>query len=161
MRRALCTSFNLLLVAILIPLSGWAGTYELNVTRKGQNIYRVDGKGVFIQTRYCYVYAYSEEAILRSTGYGGDLIFVDSRDKCDVKAVFGKADQKPGKYAIRVTHESDDWYEVWGANVFLQTTMCLSLALGQEAFLTVSAGGFAGWCLTTVKAAWWKVSTPR
>lgn len=126
---------------LLASATAFAGTYEVNVTRKEQNIYRVDGKGVLIQTQYCYAYAYSEEAILRTNGYGGDLIFVGSRDKCDVKAVFGKANQNPGKYSVRVTRESDNWYEIWGSNVFLQTTICLSLALGQEAFLTVGAGG--------------------
>lgn len=119
-----------------------AGTYELNVTRKGSNVYRVDGKSVFIQTRYCYVYAYSEEAILRTNGYGGDLIFIGSRDKCDVKAIYGRSQQGAGKYSVRVTRESDDWYEVFGSNIFLQTSMCLSLALGQEAFLTLNAGGY-------------------
>jgi hypothetical protein len=135
MPRYLSALLALILVLVL-PIQGWAGNYEVNVTRKASNIYRVDGKGVFIQTQYCYVYAYSEEAIFRSNWYGGELIFVDSRDKCDVKAVFGKANQAPGKYAVRVTRESDDWYEVFGANVYLQTSMCLSLALGQEAFLT-------------------------
>jgi hypothetical protein len=119
-----------------------AATYQVNVTRKGSNVYRVDGKSIIIQTRYCYVYAYSEEAILKSNGYGGDLIFISSRDKCDIKAIYGKSDPKPGKYSVRVTHESDDWYEVQGSNTYLQTSMCMSLALGQEAFLTLNAGGY-------------------
>ena len=134
------TAFTLLGLASQPSL---AGTYEVNVTRKGSNVYRVDGKDIVLHTRYCYVYAYSEESIFKSNGYGGgELIFIDSRDKCDVKAVYGKVEPKPGKYSVRVTHESDDWYEVQGTDTYLQTSMCLSLALGQEAFLALNAGGY-------------------
>lgn len=136
------SSLPLLAVMWLASQSSLAATYEVNVTRKGSNVYRIDGKSIMIQTRYCYVYAYSEEAILKSNGYGGELIFIGSRDKCDIKAIYGKSDSKPGKYSIRVTHESDDWYEVQGSNTYLQTSMCMSLALGQEAFLTLNTGGY-------------------
>lgn len=119
-----------------------AGTYEISVTRKGGNAYRVDGKRVTILTRYCHVYAYSEQALLRSNGYGGELIFIDSRDKCDVKAVYAASDPAPGKYAVHVIHESDNWYEIQGTDLYLQTSMCLSLALGQMAFLTLNPGGY-------------------
>lgn len=89
-----------------------AENYEVNLTRKGSNVYKVDGKDIIIQTRYCYVYAYSEEAIFKSSGYGGEVIFFDSKDKCDVKAVFGLSKQKPGKYVVTVSREDDDWYLV-------------------------------------------------
>ncbi|WP_140637490.1 hypothetical protein [Methylibium rhizosphaerae] len=138
---SLRTTISLLALAAL-PLAAEAATYEITVTRKASNVYRVDGKSITIQTRYCYVYAYSEEALLKSSGYGGELIFIDSRDKCDVKAIYGKSEPSPGKYAVRVTHESDDWYEVQGTGSYLQTSACLSLALGQEAFLSLQAGGF-------------------
>jgi hypothetical protein len=44
-----------------------AENYEVNLTRKGSNVYKIDGKDIIIQTRYCYVYAYSEEAILKTS----------------------------------------------------------------------------------------------
>ncbi|OOK51589.1 hypothetical protein BM548_18780 [Pseudomonas aeruginosa] len=119
-----------------------AENYEVNLTRKGSNVYKIDGKDIFIQTRYCYVYAYSEEAILKTSGYGGEVIFFDSKDKCDVKAVFGLSKQEPGKYVVTVSHEDDDWYEVFGTNSYIKTSSCLSLALGEEAYLTISPSGF-------------------
>ena len=119
-----------------------AESYEVSLTRKGSNVYKIDGKDVIIQTRYCYVYAYSEEAIFKASGYGGELIFFDSKDKCDVKAVFGLSKQKPGKYVVTVSREDDDWYEVLGTNSYIKTSTCLSLALGEEAYLTISASGF-------------------
>ena len=57
-----------------------AENYEVNLTRKGSNVYKIDGKDIIIQTRYCYVYAYSEEAIFKTSGYGGEVIFFDSKD---------------------------------------------------------------------------------
>ena len=119
-----------------------AENYEVSLTRKGSNVYKIDGKDIIIQTRYCYVYAYSEEAIFKASGYGGELIFFDSKDKCDVKAVFGLSKQKPGKYVVTVSREDDDWYEVLGTNSYIKTSTCLSLALGEEAYLTISASGF-------------------
>jgi len=119
-----------------------AENYEVSLTRKGSNVYKIDSKDIIIQTRYCYVYAYSEEAIFKASGYGGELIFFDSKDKCDVKAVFGLSKQKPGKYVVTVSREDDDWYEVLGTNSYIKTSTCLSLALGEEAYLTMSASGF-------------------
>ena len=119
-----------------------AESYEVSLTRKGSNVYKIDGKDIIIQTRYCYVYAYSEEDIFKASGYGGELIFFDSKDKCDVKAVFGLSKQKPGKYVVTVSREDDDWYEVLGTDSYIKTSTCLSLALGEEAYLTMSASGF-------------------
>lgn len=107
-----------------------AENYEVNLTRKGTNVYKIDSKDTIIQTRYCYVYAYSEKAIFKTSGYGGEVIFFDSKDKCDVKAVFGVSKQKPGKYVVTVSHEDDDWYEVFGTSSYIKTSSCLSLALG-------------------------------
>ena len=119
-----------------------AENYEVSLTRKGSNVYKIDGKDIIIQTRYCYVYAYSEEAIFKTSGYGGEVIFFDSKDKCDVKAVFGVSKQKPGKYVVTVSHEDDDWYEVFGTSSYIKTSSCLSLALGEEAYLTIANSGF-------------------
>lgn len=132
-------------IAALISLQAapaLAENYEVNLTRKGSNVYKIDGKDIIIQTRYCYVYAYSEEAILKTSGYGGEVIFFDSKDKCDVKAVFGLSKQKPGKYVVTVSHEDEDWYEVMGTGSYIKTSACLSLALGEEAYLTITSSGF-------------------
>src|SRR5690606_28114288 len=118
-----------------------AENYEVSLTRKGSNVYKIDGKDTIIQTRYCYVYAYSEAAIFKSSGYGGEVIFFDSNDKCDVKAVFGISKQKPGKYVVTVSREDDDWYEVFGTNSYIKTSSCLSLAIGEEANLTILPSG--------------------
>ena len=122
--------------------SALAENYEVHLTRKGSSVYKIDSKDIIIQARSCYVYAYSEEAIFKTSGYGGEVIFFDSKDKCDVKAVFGLSKQKPGKYVVTVSREDDDWYEVFGTNSYIKTSSCLSLALGEEGYLTISPSGF-------------------
>lgn len=132
-------------VAVMMSLHAapaLAENYEVNLTRKGSNVYKIDSKDIIIQTRYCYVYAYSEEAILKTSGYGGEVIFFDSKDKCDVKAVFGVSKQKPGKYVVTVSREDDDWFEVFGTSSYIKTSSCLSLALSEEAYLTIANSGF-------------------
>ena len=133
-----------LLVALLMVMAGTAAAddYDFSVTRKGSNLYKVDGKDIIIQTCYCYVYAYSEEAIFKSSGYGGEVIFFDSKDKCDVKAVFGVSKQKPGKFMMTVSREDDDWYEVFGTDTFIKTSLCLNLALADDAILKLSGPGY-------------------
>lgn len=50
-----------------------AENYEVNLTRKGSNVYKIDGKDIIIQALYCYVYAYSEEAIFKTGITGASL----------------------------------------------------------------------------------------
>ncbi|MBK8994071.1 MAG: hypothetical protein IPM40_21665 [Gammaproteobacteria bacterium] len=71
-----------------------------------------------------------------------EVIFLDSKDRCDVEAVFGVTERKPSKYVVTVSREDDDWYEVFGTNSYIKTSSCLSLALGEEAYLTSAPSGF-------------------
>lgn len=129
------------LAILLLPLASLAETYELTVTRKGKNIYRVDGKPILIHTRYCYNYSYGAEALLRTDRGGGELHFLDDDDACDVKGLYGRSDPKPGKYQVSISHEDDDWYQI-SPKLYVQTSLCLNLALGEEGILDVRAGGF-------------------
>jgi hypothetical protein len=140
MKRTLLTALAALMSLQTAP--ALAENYEVNLTRKGSNVYKIDGNDIIIQTRYCYVYAYSEEVIFKTSGYGGEVIFFDSKDKCDVKAVYGVSKQKPGKYVVTVSRENDDWFEVFGTSSYIKTSSCLSLALGEEAYLTIANSGF-------------------
>lgn len=143
MKIARLNKFGLLALAIsaFTPLA-MAATYEISVTRKGANLYKVDGKEIFIRTKYCYEYAYSETAILEAYGTAGDLKFVDSSSECPVKAIFGKSKQTSGKYAVQVSQDDDDWYEVYGQGVYIHTDGCFSMAMNEEATLDLSAGGY-------------------
>ena len=133
---------TIVLVFMMIPALCSAENYEVSVTRKSSNLYKVDGANVFIQTKYCYEYVYCEKAILKMHGYYGQIIFLGSGGKCDVGAVYGPAEQSPGKYLVNVSRVSDDWYVVLGTEIYIKTMACLSLALGNEAILSISSGGY-------------------
>jgi hypothetical protein len=66
--------------------------YKVEVTRKSQDFYEVQGQRIYIKTRYCYEYVYSSEAILKvdsETGYTiGEIIFVgEGGSKCDIERI--------------------------------------------------------------------------
>jgi hypothetical protein len=131
-------------VALLMMIAGTAaaGDYDLSVTRKGSNLYKVDGKDLYIHTRYCYEYVYSEDSLLRMSGTSGKIVFIDEGSSCGVKSVFGESDVSPGKYKVTVSREDDDWYEVFGTDTFIKTNACLNLSLGDEAILKLSGPGY-------------------
>ena len=64
---------------LLIPMDIDKGNYVVKVTRKGSNLYKVDDKNIYIVTKYCYEYSYSQEVILKvESSYGytkGKIIF--------------------------------------------------------------------------------------
>lgn len=129
-------------LALAFVSAAYAEMYEISVSRKAANFYKADGNNVAIQTRYCYEYAYGENAILNLNGYGGEIIFANSENKCDVKAVFVSANVQGGKYIVTASRDSDDFYEILGKDIYVNTWGCLSLALGSDAILEVVPGGF-------------------
>ncbi len=140
---------NLFLVSLIVtlvymPMMGKGDNYSVNVTRKESNLYKVTGSDIYIQTRHCYEYEYYTDAILMMNGYTGEIVFEDEEDErtCDVKAVYGRAEIDPGTYEVIISHESDDWFEVIGTDLYIQTSLCLRLDLGAEVILRVYEGGF-------------------
>ena len=87
--------YAVLAALMLISSVVVAGDYDLSVTRKGSNLYKVDGKDIYIHTRYCYEYVYSEDSLLRMSGMSGKIVFIDEGSSCDVKAVFGDSGTSP------------------------------------------------------------------
>lgn len=77
-----------ILLLALLSTSVLAEYYKVNVKRVEQNLYRTDS-GLYIQTKYCYEYAYGEDAVLKYEDYSYDnkLVF-DSGTTCDVEKVF-------------------------------------------------------------------------
>jgi hypothetical protein len=131
----------LVLVAAIWPSVADADNYEISVTRKGPNLYKIDGRDIFVRTRYCYEYVYSEESYLRMNGFSGEIIFLDAEEKCDVRGVYGKIDQGSGNYSVTVSHEDDDWYSVAGQDVWIKTSGCYNYTYGSEAVLRLGVYG--------------------
>jgi hypothetical protein len=64
---------------VLVEASIDVGLYEVEVTRKASNIYKVYGTDLYIETKYCHELSISDEATLKyESTYGmtkGELIF--------------------------------------------------------------------------------------
>lgn len=76
------------LAVLLVAATVYAEFYEVNVTRVEQNLYRDTTSRAFIVTRYCYEYAYNQDAVLiyEAYSYSNKLVF-DSGTSCDVVKV--------------------------------------------------------------------------
>ena len=65
---------------ILVPLQIDEGNYSISITRKGPNLYVIDIKNIYIETKYCYEYSMMQKAVLKvESKYGitkGKLAFV-------------------------------------------------------------------------------------
>lgn len=56
---------------ILSPVSIDAGQYSVSLTRKGSNLYKIEGTDYYVETNFCYEYATYEDAILEiESSYG-------------------------------------------------------------------------------------------
>jgi hypothetical protein len=65
---------------VLVPQTLETGKYEITVSRESDNLYLVDGEGLYLQTSLCTEYATMQDAVLEvaSSQYGfGTLYFLD------------------------------------------------------------------------------------
>ena len=66
---------------ILVPTQLDVDVYTLSVSKKADNLYKVDYKDIYLKTNYCYEYSSYQEIILKwesNLGYTkGKLIFDD------------------------------------------------------------------------------------
>lgn len=78
---------TILTCALLASASAPAAAqmYKIEVKRLDKDLYKVVGSDVVIKTRYCYVYSYSDKAILDTDSK--KLIFIDQSQSCDVVAI--------------------------------------------------------------------------
>lgn len=64
---------------ILLPTRMDEGTYKVEITRKGSNIYKIEGTKFYIETRYCFEYITYKSVMLKViSNYGfskGTLYF--------------------------------------------------------------------------------------
>ena len=107
--------------------SGAAERYEVHLTRKDRNLYKVDGTSFWVQTQYCYVYGYGEEAVLNAS----EVVFLDEGEKCDVKQALKETSVSAGTYKVSLTREDDNLYSALDGTL-VQTRLCLNLALGED-----------------------------
>ena len=89
-QAAVCSvAVAVVLSALAVPLQ--AETYNITVRRIDKDLYQDRSSRTLIETRYCYEYAYSDEAVLRwESRYATNWIVFSSGTKCDMIAVFSR-----------------------------------------------------------------------
>jgi hypothetical protein len=134
--RLLLTAFAMALATLGPASVAAAERYQVSLTRKDSNLYKVDGQPFWIQTRYCYVYGYGEDAVVSSD----EVVFLDDTEKCDVKRILKEMQPAAGTYNVSLSHEDDNLYSTMDG-IFVRTNMCLNLALGEDAVLRLNGYG--------------------
>lgn len=90
MNKGNLPALRAVIAIVLLVLTGAvsAKMYKVNVRRIDKDLYKTSD-GVYIQTKYCYEYAYGDDAVLRYERYSYEnkLIF-DNGTVCDVEKVF-------------------------------------------------------------------------
>lgn len=120
-----------------------AANYEVNLTRSGEDLYKISGRDIVLKTSYCYSYAFEEPSILRvSNGYVM-AYFSDTATECSVDSAYTSSDLTPALYSLTVTNDGDNWYKDELKNVYIKTSMCLSLAVSEDAVLVLRKGPFS------------------
>ena len=129
------------LLWLLIGSAVLADTYRAPVTRKGNNLYHIEGKDLMVVTVGCTLQAYSEDVLLEIAGAGGVMTFLYNKDKCDMKGIYAPLPSASGRYGVTVTQKAENWYEIFGANTYLKTRDCKTMVLAEEASLLLPATG--------------------
>ena len=130
------------LLSILIggsPL--FALEHQINVVRKGGNLYWAEVEKIYIQTEYCLESSSTATALLQMEGDSGEITFSASGLKCDVKIIYGHTQLDAGEYLIKVSREDDNWYGLVAKNMALKTNGCFSLVDDMQARLQINEDG--------------------
>ena len=127
----------MLAVCLIAPFPAFAQSrYEVSVTRKAKNSYKVDGRAFWIKTKYCYEYAYSEDSLLSND----EIIFLDSGSKCDVEKIYKEISPSSGSYEVSVTIEDDSYSTLDG--FLLITPYCYQYVYFEDAIFR--SDGYGG-----------------
>lgn len=136
----ICAAF-----AVLSPIPSMAQSrYEVSVTRKVQNFYKVDNQRFWIKTRYCYEYVYYEDSLLSNY----EIIFLDSGSKCDVDKIYREISPRSGNYEVSVSVEDNSYSTLDG--LLLVTPNCYQYVYYEDAIFR--SNGYGGGTLVFLDA---------
>mgnify|MGYP000122936719 FL=1 len=127
-----------LALSFTLASAAWAESYSAYLTRRDSNLYEAQPSNLLIRTKYCYEYATYEDSLIdtdRDTAY-----FKDSRETCDLDAVYRPVRPSSGRYKAEVSREDSNWYRK-DAGLYLKTENCLELALSEEVSIRLTSFG--------------------
>lgn len=128
------------LVLIFCGAFALAEDYEVSVTREDSDLYKLTSEDIIIVTQYCYEYVYFKDALLSMSGQSGEIFF-DENSSCRVQGAYGANDLDAGNYSVQVSRESANWYSIYGTDLYIQTRLCLELALADDSVLQIGGMG--------------------
>ena len=138
MKLAACLSFVAALSTIPFDQSVAAGGQIITVTRKDKNVYKIDGTDTFAVTKHCHEYVYGETAYLKPF----ELMFLDSDSKCDLKGLYVRSQEEPGKYDVTLSNDPiGEWFEIHEIDGYVRAIACTEIAVMNRAVLTIRPGG--------------------
>lgn len=56
---------------LLVPVELEEGVYEIQITRKGSNLYKIEGTSYYLETMFCFEFAIYDDAILKISSISG------------------------------------------------------------------------------------------
>ena len=81
-------TYFVFLLILLIPLTSNAEYYKATVTRKSQNLYKIEYTSLYIITKYCYEYCYYEDVIIKYETYSFDNKIIFGDTECEINKIF-------------------------------------------------------------------------
>jgi hypothetical protein len=112
-----------------------AGDFAVSVTQMDNNLYKVDGLGIWALTRECGESSYQAEAALNAVR----ISFLASGAECEVKELLGPSIVS-GTHQLIVTRESDTLFST-PQRIYLRTAKCDRHGYGAEAAFRARGSG--------------------
>ena len=123
-------------VAALLLLAGLtadvgvaaAEAYPVSLTRIDKDVYREDLSKLIVLTRYCYEYAYGQDAVLvYERGSSGNRVIFDGGETCDVRGIY--------RTNAQLERVADDVYRDQATGRYVRTRFCYVYAYGEDALV--------------------------
>jgi len=122
--------YALAILSAGLALTAASAADRTTLTRKAQDLYKIDGESRWLRTQHCFEFAYGEEAIL-----GEHLIkFGQGRSTCDIVEQLEETPIGSGDHAVTVSRVEADLYTI-DHSQYLRTRSCFERAYGRTPIL--------------------------
>ncbi len=127
-----------LLPTILFVSLSHAEDFEIKVKQLEKNLFKLEGKTIFVHTKNCEAMKQDQEPYLRISESSKTIRFRKTEEKCEVKTAYKQSGKGKGSYEVIIRREENDWYGIASTDSFIRTKGCASLAQGQKAILSLN-----------------------
>jgi len=132
-------ALGLLLAAALAAAGAHAQDGEQLLAPAGPNLYRVEGKNIYVQTLACAAASQRTRAVLMYNNSGESSVLVTDGSRCAVKSILAPTTLPLDRFSVMVTTRASEWHELFGKNAFVKTSMCFKVVFAQTVVLKVLA----------------------